>query len=405
MGPSASGKTTVGEALARRLRWTFVEGDDFHSRAARRKMASGVPLNDADRAPWLARLNRELKRRAARGENVVLACSALKERYRAALAKGLGKRPEFVYLRAGRRTLARRLATRKGHFFDGSLLPSQLAALEEPQDALIVDADRAVRTVVRDIARSLSPKPLLPSKKSLSSSFSSSSVAVSEWVDVSVPLRTGMVHWPGDPGATVEKVHDLERGDPATLSFLSMGAHTGTHMDAPSHFVKGAPSLDSFTADAAIGPARVVASRKRSAIALEDMRRLRVRRGERLLFKTANSRRCWKDDTFVRDFVHLSAPAARYLAGRGVRLVGIDYLSIGAFEGDGRETHEALLGAGVWILEGLDLTRVAAGPVDLVCLPIRLAGADGAPARAFVRPRRSSPPRPHARHPRSRRHA
>jgi len=393
MGPAGSGKTTVGRALAKRLGWSFVEGDDFHSKAAVRRMTSGIPLTDADRAPWLARLNRETRRRTAAGENVVLACSALKDRYRKTLARGLGERIDFAFLDAGRSTLRERLASRKGHFFGGSLLNSQLEALEKPRRAIKVDARRPVDAIVESIANRLMRQPL--------------PWALDEqaWIDVSVPLRAGMVHWPGDPGATVEKMRDLERGDPATLSFLSMGAHTGTHMDAPSHYVKGGPSLDSFAAEAGIGPARVVASRSRSAVSLEDVRRLRVRRGERLLFKTANSPRCWKDDRFVPDFVHLSAPAARYLAARRVRLVGIDYLSVGAFEGDGRETHEALLGAGVWILEGLDLTRVAAGPVDLVCLPIRLAGAEGAPARAFVRQRRPSPARPDARHPRTRRHS
>ena len=368
MGPAGSGKTTVGRAVAKELGWAFVEGDDFHTKAARRKMASGIPLDDADRAPWLERLNGELKRRTRRGENLVLACSALKERYRKALARGLGKRIEFAYLDAGRSTLRERLAKRKGHFFEGSLLNSQLEALEKPRSAIKVDAKKPVSTIVSAIVGRLT-------------------AGAGGWIDVSVPLRTGMVHWPGDPGATVEKVQDLERGDPATLSFLSMGAHTGTHMDAPSHFVKGAPTLDSFAAEAGIGPARVVAIRNGRAITLEAVRRLRVKAGERLLFKTANSGRCWKGDAFVKDFVHLSAPAARHLAERGVRLVGIDYLSVGAFRGDGRQTHEALLGAGVWIVEGLDLSRVPAGSVDFVCLPIRLAGADGAPARAFVRAR------------------
>jgi arylformamidase len=380
MGPAGSGKTTVGRAVATRLGWSFVEGDDFHSKAAVRKMASGVPLDDADRAPWLKRLNALLKTRTAGGESLVLACSALKERYRETLAAGLGERLAIVYLKVSRRALARRLASRRGHFFGASLLDSQLATLEEPKGAITVKADHPLDKNVRDIVRRLAPKPLLPSKKS------PSSVPSSRWIDVSVPLRTGMVHWPGDPGATVEKVQDLERGDPVTLSFLSMGAHTGTHMDAPSHFVKGAPDLDSFAADAAIGPARVVAVASRDAIMVEDVRALRVRPGERILFKTRNSSRCWKSDAFVPDFVHLSPPAARELAARGARLVGVDYLSVGAYQGDGRETHEALLGAGVWILEGLDLSRVPAGPVDLVCLPLRLAGADGAPARAFVRP-------------------
>ena len=383
IGPSASGKTTVGKALASRLGWSFVEGDDHHTEAAVRKMASGVPLDDADRAPWLRRLNALLRTRLAHGENIVLACSALKERYRKALARGLGAKVAFAYLKAGRRTLGGRLAARTGHFFEASLLQSQLDALEEPQNALTVDASRPVSAIVATLERSLFQKPLLPSKKSLSPS---SSVAASEWIDVSVPLRTGMVHWPGDPGATVEKVQDLERGDPCTLSFLSMGAHAGTHMDAPSHFVKGAPDLDSFAADAAIGRARVVAIGSRRAIELAHVSRLRVREGERLLFKTRNSARCWKSDAFVKDFVHLSAPAARHLAARGVRLVGIDYLSVGAFNGDGRETHEALLGAASGSSKGWTFRGF---PRDPSTSPACRSGSRGATARP---PARSSAP-------------
>jgi arylformamidase len=356
MGPAGSGKTTVGRAVAERLGWSFVEGDDFHSKAAVRKMAAGTPLDDADRAPWLKRLNALLRTRTAGGESVVLACSALKERYRETLSRGIDGRIDFVYLKLSRRVLAERLAKRTGHFFDKSLLQSQLAALEEPKGAIMVKADHPLDENVRDIVAALARKPLSPSKKSPSSGPRSG------WIDVSVPLRTGMVHWPGDPGATIERVQDLERGDPVTLSFLSMGAHTGTHMDAPSHFVKGAPDLDSFAADAAIGPARVVAVASRGGITLEDVRALRVRPGERVLFKTRNSARCWKGDAFVPDFVHLSPPAARELAARGARLVGIDYLSVGAYQGEGRVTLVAVLGAGVWNLVWMDLSGVPGGP-------------------------------------------
>jgi arylformamidase len=208
------------------------------------------------------------------------------------------------------------------------------------------------------------------------------------WIDVSVPLRTGMVHWPGDPGIRIERVKELSRGDDCTLSALSMGAHSGTHMDAPAHFLRGAPDLDSLSFAAGVGRARVLTIRSSKAITPEELRRHRIRRGERLLFKTRNSARCWKSGTFVKDFVYISAAAARLLAGRGVALVGIDNLSVGGFLRDGKETHEILLRAGIWIVEGLDLSRVRPGPVDFVCLPIRIAEGDGAPARAILRERR-----------------
>lgn len=202
-----------------------------------------------------------------------------------------------------------------------------------------------------------------------------------------------MVHWPGDPGIRIGRVKDLARGDECTLSALSMGAHSGTHMDAPSHYLRGAPDLDSLSFTATVGRARVLAIRSPVEITPEELRPHRIRRGERLLFRTRNSARCWKSDAFVKDFVCISAAAARFLAARRVALVGIDYLSVGGFHRDGRETHAILLGAGIWILEGLDLSRVRPGAVDLVCLPLRLAGGDGAPARAVLRERPRRPRR------------
>ena len=209
----------------------------------------------------------------------------------------------------------------------------------------------------------------------------------SAWIDVTVPLRTGMVHWPGDPPARISHALDMERGDPCTVSLLEIGAHTGTHMDAPAHFVRGGVGIDALPLDTAIGSARVIAIQDPESIKPEELRRHRLRRGERILFKTGNSARCWDKDSFVEDFVYISAAAAQYLAERQVRLVGIDYLSVGGFRADGVETHQALLQAGIWIIEGLNLKRVRPGRVQLVCLPLRIAGADGAPCRAILRPR------------------
>jgi arylformamidase len=209
----------------------------------------------------------------------------------------------------------------------------------------------------------------------------------SPWIDISVTLRTGMVHWPGDPRASISHALDMERGDPCTVSLLEMGAHTGTHMDAPAHFVRGGIGIDQMPLDTAIGSARVIPIRDRQSIKTDELVRHSIRRDERVLFKTHNSDHCWDTDRFVEDFVYLSAPAAQYLAERQVRLVGIDYLSVGGFFADGKETHQALLGAGIWIIEGLNLSGVQPGRVQLVCLPLKIAGADGAPCRAIVRPK------------------
>jgi arylformamidase len=208
----------------------------------------------------------------------------------------------------------------------------------------------------------------------------------SPWIDVSVTLRTGMVSWPGDPPARISHALDIERGDPCTVSLLEMGAHTGTHMDAPAHFVRGGIGIDDMPLDAAMGSARVIPIRDRKSIKPGELVRHAIRRGERVLFKTHNSAHCWDTDSFVEDFVCLSATAAQYLAERQVRLIGVDYLSVGGFRADGVESHQALLKAGIWIIEGLNLKRVRPGRVQLVCLPLKIAGGDGAPARALVRP-------------------
>jgi arylformamidase len=207
----------------------------------------------------------------------------------------------------------------------------------------------------------------------------------SSWIDVSVPIRTGMVSWPGDPPPRISHALDMERGDPCTVSLLEMGAHTGTHMDAPAHFVRGGIGIDKMPLDAAIGSARVIPIRDSKSIKTDELVRHSIRRGDRVLFKTHNSDHCWDTDGFVEDFVYLSATAAQYLVERQVRLVGVDYLSVGGFHADGVETHQALLKAGIWIIEGLNLRRVRPGRVQLICLPLKIAGGDGAPARALVR--------------------
>jgi arylformamidase len=206
------------------------------------------------------------------------------------------------------------------------------------------------------------------------------------WIDVSVPLRNGLIPWPGDPPLRVERVNDLARGDDCTFSTLSMSAHAGTHIDAPLHFLLHGRPIDRMPLDATVGRARIIPIRSPRSIEAEELRPYRIRTGERLLFKTRNSPRCWKAREFLKDYVAVSPDAARYLAAKRVRAIGVDGFSVGHGEGMA-ETHRALLGAGVWIIEGLDLTRAAAGPCDLVCLPLRIVGSDGAPARAIVRPR------------------
>jgi arylformamidase len=213
-----------------------------------------------------------------------------------------------------------------------------------------------------------------------------------QWVDISVPLRTGMVNWPGDPHVTIAPLKDMERGGSSNVGMISMSTHTGTHMDAPRHMLRDGESLDALPLEATIGPARVIEIRDRESIKAAELLEHRIRRGERILFKTYGSARRWQKPEFDPDYVYVTAEAARFLASRGVRTVGVDYLSVGGYNESNHETHGILLKAGIWIIEGLNLSGVKPGRYDLVCLPLRVANGDGAPARAALSARtRSSP--------------
>jgi len=208
--------------------------------------------------------------------------------------------------------------------------------------------------------------------------------ATSDWIDISVPLRNTMVHWPDDPPVQIKRILDMERGDTANVSTLAMSAHTGTHLDAPRHFLCTGKSIDQMPLEAMMGRARVIEILDPAAIKADELRRHHIRHGERLLFKTRNSERCWRSDHFIEDFAFITDEAAQLLAERRVRLVGIDYLSVDSFK-HGAETHRVLLEAGIWVIEGLDLSRVNSGRYELICLPLKIEGGDGAPARAIVR--------------------
>ncbi len=205
------------------------------------------------------------------------------------------------------------------------------------------------------------------------------------WIDITVPLRDGMVHWPSDPPLRIQRVLDMAHGDSHTLSKISMGSHTGTHVDAPLHMLRNGLSVDKVLMDTMIGRARVLEIRDTRLIRPAELAPYRIRRGERILFKTRNSGRVWRLHSFTKSFVSISREAAEFLAERQIRLVGVDYLSVGSYNGDGLCVHEVLLGAGIGIIEGLDLSQVSPGKYDLICLPLRTEHGDGAPARAIIR--------------------
>lgn len=206
------------------------------------------------------------------------------------------------------------------------------------------------------------------------------------YIDISRPLFPGMAVWPGDPETAFTRVQDMARGDACTVTRLSMCVHAGTHLDAPSHFLPDGKDMTAMPIEAGIGEARVIGIENATAVTAAELGRHGIRRGERLLFRTANSERLAAPGPFAEDFVYIAEDAARYLAEKRVRLVGVDYLSVGGFRADGAATHRILLKAGIWLLEGLDLSGLSPGPVELVCLPLRLLGTEGAPARAVARP-------------------
>jgi arylformamidase len=207
------------------------------------------------------------------------------------------------------------------------------------------------------------------------------------WIDVTVPLRHHMVHWPKDPPVEISLEASMDAGDAANLTKIAMSAHTGTHMDAPKHFVRDGAGIDQMPLEAVMGPARVIEIRA-DIIDVASLEPHEIQRGERLLFKTRNSSLCWsRFSCFLKDFVHVNEAAAKYLVSCGAQTVGVDYLSVGGYRRDGVETHQALLRAGVWVIEGLDLSAVQPGSYELLCLPLKIEGADGAPARALLRPR------------------
>ena len=207
-----------------------------------------------------------------------------------------------------------------------------------------------------------------------------------EWIDITVPLREGMVHWPGDAPVQVKRLRSIGESDTLTLSEITLGSHSGTHIDAPLHFLQDGVGVDKMSFDTTIGPAHVIEIHDTKSIRREELAAYDIQSGDRILFKTINSERCWKTDSFIKDYVFLSMEAAAYLVDKGIRLVGIDYLSIGGYQSDGIDTHKVPLQAGIWILEGLDLSQVKEGKYELICLPLKIEGCDGSPVRAILKP-------------------
>lgn len=204
--------------------------------------------------------------------------------------------------------------------------------------------------------------------------------------DVSLTISPDMPIWPGDPRVSLERFSDMDTGVHANVSRLALGVHTGTHVDAPNHFLNDDRTVEKLPLDALIGPALVVCIPDEvEVINASVLEQAGIPAGiERLLLKTKNSQ-LWQrnEKEFFQGFVGLSVDGADWLVGHGMKLIGVDYLSIAPYKQSG-PTHLALLKVGMVIVEGLDLSNVPEGRYDFYCLPLKLAKSDGAPARAIL---------------------
>ena len=203
--------------------------------------------------------------------------------------------------------------------------------------------------------------------------------------DISLPISESLIVWPGDPPVNVTQSLHLSRGDAATVSQIEMSAHTGTHVDAPAHFILGGSGVDALDLNVLVGPALVVEALEADALSADVLQELPIPPGTgRVLFHTRNSDRWARGEReFSEDFVAITEDGARWLVARGVRLVGVDYLSVGSFD-EGGPTHRILLSAGVIPFESLNLHGIPPGVYQFVCLPLKIVGIDGAPARAIL---------------------
>jgi arylformamidase len=203
-------------------------------------------------------------------------------------------------------------------------------------------------------------------------------------IDVSVPLDAQLPTYPHNTPFSLEPIKRLSRGDSSNVSTLHMSAHTGTHVDAPRHFFDEAPGTESLPLELLIGRARVIDINSRAGVAAKDLAAIDLSDDIRVLIKTSNSR-LWGDPEFHEDFVGVLESGAKYLVEHGIKVVGVDYLSVEKFHNPVAPAHHILLGGGTIVIEGLDLRGVEAGVYEMFCLPLRVVGSDGAPARVVLR--------------------
>ncbi len=201
----------------------------------------------------------------------------------------------------------------------------------------------------------------------------------SDWIDISLPIHSGRIVWPGDPEVKIEK------GDICNTRYLSCPVHVGTHVDAPLHFIDGGDGIETLPLSSLAGKARVIEIINKTEIPLDEIEGKGIKEDDIVLFKTINSAKYLKEKKFNENYVYLSTAATNYLVAKNISTVGIDYYSIAGVNSNLIECHQVLLGAGVTIIEGLDLSKINPGLYEFVCLPLKIVGSDGAPARAIIR--------------------
>lgn len=209
------------------------------------------------------------------------------------------------------------------------------------------------------------------------------------WYDISVPIKQGMVYFPTDPAPPkIYRISDRALGSLATLCMLEFIGHTGTHLDAPLHFIPDGSTISDMDVEATIGPCRVIEIKDRESIKAAELEKNKVKKGERILCKTANSPRTYESPKFQENYVYLDTKAADYLVEKGVLLFGLDNITIGKYQDPDSiiQTHQKLLGAGIYILENCALAGVPAGEYELLCLPLLMYNGDAGPSRAILRP-------------------
>ena len=209
---------------------------------------------------------------------------------------------------------------------------------------------------------------------------------MAEIIDITAPLSANMPVWPGVEPVKISSASSIARGDMGNTLRLDTVNHVGTHMDAPHHFIDQGPTLDNLPLEVVCGEARVIEVKSEHEISVEDLQQAGAAGAERLLIKSRMSAIDWWTKPFITNFVYLGNEAAEFLAATGVKLVGVDYLSVAGYNNNETFVHQTLLGSGAWIVEGLVLRDVEAGAYELCCLPLKLEKADGAPCRAILKP-------------------